>query len=95
MLHQYMLALMCFLIFTYIHKINATDDNFVSYKDTSSKLSPAFRGHVMKRNYLWDARLGKRSMNTMNRDSYPWYKYIREPYYVDDSYFRGYPGYDD
>ncbi|VDQ03957.1 unnamed protein product [Trichobilharzia regenti] len=95
MLHRYMLAFIYFIFFIYIHHINANDDNVVSFKEMPTRLSPVLRNHIMKRNYLWDARLGKRSMNTMNRDSLPWYKSMRDPYPNDDNYFGGYPGHDD
>ncbi|CAH8876225.1 unnamed protein product [Trichobilharzia szidati] len=97
MLHRYLLAFIYFIFFISIHHINANDDNFVSsFKEMPSRLSPALRNHMMmKRNYLWDARLGKRSMITINRDSLPWYKSMRDPYHNDDNYLRGYPGHDD
>ncbi|CAI2734471.1 unnamed protein product [Schistosoma spindalis] len=85
MFHHYMLVLICFIVFTSVQHIDATDDNFVSAKQQSAKFAP-IRRHIMKRNYLWDSRLGKRSMN---REAFPWYNHDLYNYYNDDN-FRGY-----
>ncbi|VDO64772.1 unnamed protein product [Schistosoma margrebowiei] len=71
--------------------IDATDDNFVSAKEQPAKFAP-IRRHIMKRNYLWDSRLGKRSMN---REAFPWYNHDLYNYYNDDNFRGYYTGYDD
>uniref|UniRef100_A0A183JKX6 Conserved secreted protein n=1 Tax=Schistosoma curassoni TaxID=6186 RepID=A0A183JKX6_9TREM len=81
----------CFIAFTSVQHIDATDDNFVSAKEQPAKFAP-IRRHIMKRNYLWDSRLGKRSMN---REAFPWYNHDLYNYYNDDNFRGYYTGYDD
>ncbi|TNN07359.1 hypothetical protein EWB00_007781 [Schistosoma japonicum] len=85
MSNHYMLALICFFVFASIQYIDATDENFV-------KTQSPMKRHMMKRSYLWDVRLGKRSMNP---EAFPWYNYDHYNHYKDDNSRGYYTIYDD
>ncbi|KAK4476028.1 hypothetical protein MN116_001258 [Schistosoma mekongi] len=82
---HYILALICIFAFSSIQYIDATDDN-------SAKTQSPIKRHMMKRSYLWDVRLGKRSINP---EAFPWYNHDLYNHYKDDNFRGYYTGYDD